>query len=322
MAPGAAPPCLLVNPRSFRASRWNMAGRAARLARGCGLDVIEASDPAGFRAAFDLLRARDQQQLWMLAGDGTVQALAEYLADQPGGWSPAILPLAGGRANVVPRECGGYPAMPALRRALAIRRAGRTLREADLVTLRVSQPGGPVRHGFLLAGGAIHTGIRLCSEHRQRGTGWLHRSWIADPYTLLRLAVQVWTGRSPLPMHPHMRVSLAGGGVLDAPVSVLVGSTLQLRNALYNPFAARGEGPVRVTAVRAGADRFWRRLPAMLKGKFDDNMHVAQGYLSGRCGMAEVAGIAGYALDGECFAADPSQPLRLEAGVTLRVLLP
>lgn len=321
-APGAAQlPCLLVNPRSFRASRWNLAGRAARLAHRHGLQVLEASDPAQFLAAFEQLRANRQQQIWMLAGDGTVQAFAEYLTQRPGcGWSPALLPLAGGRANVVPRECGGYPAMPGLRTALARLRAGQALVEDSLTALQVSQPGARPRQGFLLAGGAIHEGVRLCSEHRERGTGWLHRSWFADPFTLLRLAFQVWTGRSPLPPYSRLNVQLGGGAGIEAPMRILLASTLKLRNALYNPFAERGEGPVRVTAVSASAERFWRHLPAMMGGRFDNNMNLAQGYLSGRCAHAEILGIAGYALDGECFAADPQQPLRLAPGITLRVL--
>jgi hypothetical protein len=197
---GRRQPCLLVNPRSFRASRRGLTARAAMLALDAGLDVHEVFDPASLAAVLDELRAGDQQQIWVLAGDGTLHAIAEYLAALPAGsWNPAWLPLAGGRANVVPRECGGYPAMPALRRALAELKADRPLPEEALATLKVSQPGTTARHGFLLAGGVIHDGVRLCSEHRAAGKGWLHRSWFADPYVLLKLTLKVWFG------HPMRR---------------------------------------------------------------------------------------------------------------------
>lgn len=319
----ASRPCLLINPASFRASRLGLGRRAAELAREAGIEVIQLADFHALRPALDQLRARGQAQLWVLAGDGTIQAIAGYLADlPPDDWNPALLPLAGGRANIVPRECGTYPAMPALRRALAAHREGRPIATATLRALRVEQEGSPVRLGFLLAGGVLHEGVRLCSEHRARGTGWLHRSWFADPYTLLKIAVQVWLGRSPLPPYARLDVLVTPGGGLAAPMRMVVATTLELGAALYNPFALRGAGAVRVTAVAAAARRFWRHLPALMGGRFSEAMNPDAGYLSGRCETARIIGATGYALDGECFVADPALPLRLSAGIALKVLKP
>ncbi|MDQ2639505.1 MAG: hypothetical protein M3Y79_02830 [Pseudomonadota bacterium] len=319
----AGPPVLLINPRSFRASRWRLAQRAARLARAAGLEVVAAGDPERFRAAFDRLHAERREQVWLLSGDGTIHWIAEYLAHVGDAWSPALLLLGGGRANVVPRETGGYPPMRALRAALAAWRQGTTLREERLPTLRLSQPGDPVRHGFFLAGGMVHEGVRLCSEHRGRGTGWLHRSLVADFYALLELMVQVAVGRSPLPPYAHMRVRLSDGRTLEsAPIRVLLAGTLAMRDALYNPFAAIGEGPVRVTAIAATTPHFWRRLPGILRGRFHSSLTPETGTLSGRCAHAEVLGISAYSLDGESFRANPGLPLTIDTGIALRVLRP
>jgi hypothetical protein len=114
----------------------------------------------------------------------------------------------------------------------------------------------------------------------------------------------------------------AGQVLVDAPMRILLASTLGMRRALYNPFAAAGEGPVRITAIAATAPRFWRRLPALLRGRFDAAASPAQGVLSGRCAVAEVRGIRDYSLDGEYITADPQQPLLISAGITLKVLLP
>jgi hypothetical protein len=314
---------LLINPRSFRASRWGLARRAARLARRDGIEVIAASDPARFQAAFDRLRERQVQQVWLLCGDGTIHWIAEYLAGLAGAWSPTLLLLGGGRANVVPRESRGYPAMRALRAALSAHRQGQALPTMQVLTLQIRQPGAPVRHGFFLAGGMIHEGVRVCSEHRARGTGWLHRSLVADFYALLSLLFKVWTGRTPLPPYTHMSVHLAGGAALEqAPMRILLASTLGMRDALYNPFAANGEGPVRVTAIAATAPHFWRRLPGILRGHFHRELTPGSGALSGRCASAEIAGIREYSLDGESFTADPAQPLLLTPGIALTVLRP
>lgn len=314
-------PVLLVNPRSFRASRWGLARRAARLAREAGLEVITASDPSGFAAAIDALHARRQDEIWLLSGDGTILWIAEYLSRLTDGWSPALLLLGGGRANVVPREAGGYPPMRALRRALAAHRAGRRLPRSQLATLRLTQDGMPGRHGFFLAGGMVHEGVRYCSEHRARGEGWLHRSLAADFYALLKLLVKVMIGRSPLPPYPRLAVRLQDGRHLPAsPIRILLASTLAMRDALYNPFAATGEGPVRATVIAANAPHFWRHLPGILRGRFARELTPDNGALSGRCEGLEVLGMAEFSLDGEHIQADPAKPLRIGPGPAITVL--
>jgi hypothetical protein len=317
----AGEPVLLINPRSFRASRGGLAERAAQLARAAGIEVVTATDPAHFRAAFDRLHQQHQAAVWLLSGDGTVQWIAEYLAQARGSWSPLLLLLGGGRDNIVPRECGGYPPMRALRAAAAAHRAGRPMARETLTTLRVSQPGGPVRHGFLFAGGLAHEGVCVCREHRASGTGWLHRGPAADPYALLKLLVRVWIGRGP--PYTRMSVHLSDGSMLPvAPMRLLLASTLGMRDAPYNPFAETGKGSVRVTAIATTAPHFWRRLPGIMRGRFHASLTPTNGALSGRCAAAEVRGINAYSLDGESFTADPHLPLTIATGIELSVLRP
>jgi hypothetical protein len=312
-------PCLIINPRSFRASWLGYARRGTRLARAAGLDVHQVFDPPSLCALLDRLHASGQQQIWVLAGDGTLHAMADYFAVRAGDWSPGLLLLAGGRANLVPRECGGYPAIPMLRRALAAWRERRPLREERLLTLQVSQAGQPTRHGFLLAGAMIHDVLDKLVAHR--AAGFWRSGFLSGPYVYSKLIVLGLLGRKPLPPAARLVTRLAGRGELVAPTRILLASTLELRRALYNPFAARGTGPVRLTAIAADAP-FWRHLPAIIKGRFDNNMDLAQGFLSGRGERAELLGVTGYALDGEIFAADPAQPLVFTAGVALKVLHP
>src|SRR5690606_5331047 len=162
-------PCLLVNPDSFRASRMGLAARATRMARAANLAVHVVRDPPSLYARLDQLRLQGAQQLWLLSGDGTILALAEYLAERAPDWTPALLLLAGGRANIVPRDVGGYPAMRALRRALAALRAGRSLPEESICTLRVTQDGLSARYGFVWAGALVHEAVRLTAANRAAG---------------------------------------------------------------------------------------------------------------------------------------------------------
>lgn len=291
------------------------------MVRAAGLAVHEVTDPASLHARLDDLHARGVQQIWLLAGDGTVLALAEYLAERAPGWTPALVLLAGGRANVVPRDAGGYPALPALRHVLKAWRQGRALPEEQIFTLRVEQQGQPVRHGFVWAGALVYEAIRVAAESRA-GKGWWRRTWIADPYVLLRWAVRMLLLRVPAPDFGFITARVPGLGELSGTMRALVASSLEMRGALYNPFAGRGIGPLRFTAVSASAPKVWRLLPAIRSGRFPADMTPGNGVLSGHGEQAQVQGIRAYALDGELFSADPALPLVLGPGRTLRVLRP
>lgn len=316
-------PCLILNPRSFLASRGRLAARVIALAARCGTEVIEASSPAQLNADLDTLRARGQARIFILAGDGTIQGLVQYLALLPeGAWSPELLLLGGGRSNLVANDLGGPGTLQRLERALRRDRDGSafTVREQQL--LRVEHEDSVPHHGFFLAGSSIDSGIRLCHHHRLSGTSRLHKGRLSSPYCLLKLALQVMVGRSPLPPYPDLQIRTDTGESLTGPSRIFIVTTLHHRDSLYNPYAARGTGAVRVTAISATADRFWRRLPALLVGRFDLQMNSHNGYLSGRFERLEVLGLSRYALDGEMFDVDPTKPVIFRGGQTIRFLQP
>ncbi|MET0987150.1 MAG: diacylglycerol kinase family protein [Steroidobacteraceae bacterium] len=316
-------PCLILNPRSFLASRGRLASRVIALAARYGTEVIEASSPAQLNRDLDALRARKQSRIFILAGDGTIQGLVQYLALLPTGtWSPELLLLGGGRSNLVANDLGGAGTLPRLERALRRGRDGASFTVREQQLLRVEHEGSVPHHGFFLAGSRIDSGIRLCHQHRLSGTSRLHKGRLSSPYCLLKLAVKVMIGRSPLPPYPDLQIRTDTSETLRAPSRVFIVTTLHHRESLYNPYAARGTGAVRVTAISATAPRFWRRLPTLLAGRFDSQMNSHNGYLSGRFDRLEVLGLASYALDGEMFDVDPTKPVIFRGGQTIRCLQP
>jgi hypothetical protein len=128
--------------------------------------------------------------------------------------------------------------------------------------------------------------------------------------------------RAPLPPLVKVAVQLPGVGELTGDMRVLVAASIALRNAPYNPFAKRGEGPVRFTAISADGPALWRMWRGLLRGQFDATLNVSRGVLSGCSDRVELQGIAGFALDGELFSVDPALPVVLTAGRPLRVLRP
>lgn len=257
----------------------------------------------------------------ILAGDGTVCAIVDQLSKLPeGAWTPDLLVLPGGRSNLTAADLvPGSSALATLRRALDLaRHGGWDSAIEERRSLRIEQSPGTVRHGFFMAAALIDSAIRQVHQYR------IDRKAPSDLSTLsylLQLAVRSLFGRSGLTC-PPLDIDAGSCGVKKAQFRLLIATTLLHREGLFNPYANRGEGDVRMTAVSADAPRFWRSLPGMLLGRFRGWMNVDSGYLSGRCGRLQISGLSSYMLDGEPFDADPSRPITITAGPRLRYLRP
>ncbi len=314
---GVLPPCLIVNPRSFRASR-GLAQRACALAEARGADVISIDGPVALTAAIDAILARRQKRLMVLAGDGTVRAVVDQLAALPAGsWVPDLLVLPGGRTNMTAADLVPGGALATLERALAMAAAGGW--DAAVVersVLCIEQAPAPVRYGFWVGAALIDGVIRRTHAHRSGG-GAIKTGHLSTAMSLLRLGSLGLRGRSGLSC-PTMHVEADPLGRMQGPVSLLLATTLQHRHGLFDPYASRTADDMRFTLVSRHAKRFWLSLPRLLTGRFSGAMTVANGYLSGGCERAEITGMSGYSLDGEAFDTDPSRPVLLRRGPRLR----
>lgn len=320
VAATSTPPCLIVNPRSFSASR-GLAAQATALARSHGAEVVTVDSPDATRAAVAAILARRQRQVMLLAGDGTVCAIVDQLSNQPAGaWTPDLLVLPGGRTNLTAADLvPGGRALPTLKRALL--RADEQRWDAaveERCALRIEHPGIPPRHGFFFAAALIDSVIRQCHQHRadldQHGT-------LSTLGYLLRLAGRSVLRRSGLSC-PTLEVNAGACGTQNGPVRLLLATTLLHRTGLFDPYAPRGQGEVRLTSVSLAAPHFWRALPRVLTGRYSPAMNADNGYLSGRCEQVQIGGLASYMLDGEAFDADPIEPVTLSAGPRLRFIRP
>jgi len=172
-----APPCLLVNPRSFRAAR-GLADRAIALAAERGAEVVRVEVGADLSAALDTILARRQHHVAVLAGDGTVREVIERLSQlPPGHWLPELLILPGGRTNLtaadlVPRA----DPLATLAKALAWSRDGRwDSHLVERMPLCIAQAPAPPRFGFFFGGAAVDSIVRRAQDHRYGGSGPLRR---------------------------------------------------------------------------------------------------------------------------------------------------
>lgn len=312
-------PCLLVNPRSFGAARACLSERAAALARACGVELIEAADPSGFAAATDRVVATGQPLL-LLGGDGTVQAVVDRLAALPSDVPrPQLMVFGGGRSNMIAADLGGRGAvLSKLEAALHRWRHGPALGVQLRCPLRIEQPSIPARHGFVLCAGLLDLIIRACHADRERGGSGLRHGEAGTAWSILKLVLRSRFGRAP--SLDALEVAVADGTAMAAAAHVLLATTLQGHATRLHPFARRGTGAIRFTALAARGPGLWLRLPWLATGRFTASMDPAHGYLSGGTDRLRVLGLSRYTLDGEEFDADPARPFVIGEGRPLAFL--
>jgi diacylglycerol kinase family enzyme len=315
---------LILNPRSLRASLGNLADDIRALARKHDVELIEASEPSALTAAIDRAVAAGGATLAVVAGDGTVQAIADYLARAvEADRRPALLVLGGGRTNLIAADLGGTGSVLAKLSAHLSRLAsGAHIVTEERHTFVVEQHPAPARHGFFLAGAHVDSIIRAVHTHRLSGSTALHIGHLSTPSFLLKLAIARLRGRSPLAATPDLSVDAGALGALSGPTRLFAASALSHTGALVNPFADRGNGGLRLTVVTARARGFFLHLPQILLGRYCSRMTPQAGYLSGRCERVEVTGLARYVLDGEEFDCDPARAVVIRVGPSLRFVVP
>lgn len=319
LATASLPPCLIVNPLSFRASR-GLAEQAQAVAKAQGAEVVVVDGPASLTAAVDAILARRQRHVMVLAGDGTVRAVIDQLACLPAGaWAPDLLVLPGGRTNLTAADLTpGVDALALLKRGLAAVAEKRW--DAAIVeraTLCIEQSTAPARYGLWMGAALIDGVIRRTHAHRIGGDGALRTGHLSTLSSLLRLVWLAWRGRSGLSC-PELRIDAGPLGRFEGKVRLLLATTLQHRQGLFDPYATRADGGMRLTAVSRHATRFYRSLPRLLTGRFSRAMDTAHGFLSGGCAQVEITGLSGYSLDGEAYDTDPSRPVVIRRGPSLR----
>jgi hypothetical protein len=270
-------------------------------------------------AALDSILARRQRHLAVLPATARCARSSKPGPASPGHWLPELLILPGGRTNLtaadlVPR------ANPLATLAKALAWAGDGRWEAavvERVPLCIAQAPTPPRFGFFFGGAAVDSIVRRAQDHRYGGSGSLRSGHLSSPWVLAKLAALALVGRADIPA-PTLAIDAEGCGSLRGEIRVLLVTTLLHRSGLFDPYAARGDGELRLTAASATARHFWPALPRLLTGRYSKAMIPDNGYLSGNCKRVEIAGLCGYVLDGEPFETDPARPVVITPGPRLR----
>lgn len=262
-------------------------------------------------------------------GDGTIAATLGLML---GRWHAETLPLVillpGGTANMTAGDIG-LASSPA--RALA--RLCRWLDEgAPLVgaeirsryIMRVTGAAdGAVRHGMFLGTGAIMQATRFAHDK-------VHSRGLSGELSLGLILIRTLWGliRQDPGFYQSTKVGLALQGSAtaaitrdEAPMLILVASTLDRLFLGMRPFWARESGHIGLTTIQGGAARFGRTILSVLRGRFNRHATPNNGYESFRANRIEMRVDGELNLDGELFVTEGGEiPLIVSVDGPIRFL--
>lgn len=311
---------ILANPNSFRMSRRNRLQRIDALARTHKLPLYTVRGPAEIAAALADIQAGPADQLIIIGGDGTLQAAVSELAAQAEAkQAPQLIMLGGGRTNFTARDVGSHDRL--LGALTHLLQQPDDWQAVERAALKISGSAHGDLYGFFVAGALVDSVIRDCHKHRARSRNRLSTGLAATPLRLSQLAVLGLIGRKKFDL-PSIHLETSDLGRLEGRTRILLLTSLQHASGLLNPYAARGTGPVRVTAILDRAPGFWRRLPGLLRGRFPDIAAPLNGYLSGSTAALRLRGLPSICLDGQEYRLDSNTTLQVEAGPVFRFLHP
>lgn len=303
---------LLVNPLSFRLSLPGAFPKLRSQTQALGLEPQVVYGPQEIEPLLGPALARGLDLIIVVGGDGTLQATVSLLASQyPDIRPPPILMLGGGRTNYTATHLGTQSrAAQIIERALT---RPDSLSLTATPTLKISQPGLADVYGYFAGGALVDYVIRDCHQYRLTGRGRLRQGRFSTLWRLLQLAL-LGLLRQVHYQSPTMKLSAHHLGALQGRVRLLVMTTLDQSQVRIHPYQARGQGPVKLTAITRDAKHFWWHLPAILTGRFSRRLSVENGYFSGHGDELRIEGLSTICVDGQEYELDPAEETIVSTG--------
>lgn len=277
---------------------------------------VETETSEHLQEALTTLAGHDIDILAVNGGDGTLQrVLTQVVGNQTFAQTPAIVPLRGGRTNMIALDVGSRRnPVSALATLRDITRSNNALngRMVERPVLRMDlEPDGVTHYGMSFSVGVLPRAIEL--THRMfpegRAQGVLGSGIVAGGL-VLRAAFGKLDGiLQPDPMD----IALDGRPLPAKEFVLMLVTTLERFFLRLRPFWGRETAPIRFLAVAAGATRSPLVLPRILYGCPPARITPEVGYTSHNVNHLELQVDCGLVMDGEMFAPRPGRIVKLSA---------
>ncbi len=277
---------------------------------------VETESGEHVQEALAMLAKQDIDILAVNGGDGTLQrVLTEVVGNEVFGRVPSIVPLRGGRTNMIALDIGSHrnpvAGLAALRESIRRNTSlnGRMV-ERPVLCMEL-EPDGMTHYGMSFSVGLLPRAIelthRMFPEGRAQG---VFGSAVVAGGLVLRAAFGKLDGiLQPDPME----IMLDGRPLAAKEFLVMLVTTLDRFFFQLHPFWGRETGSVRFMAVAAGAVLSPLALPRILYGRPPAWITPEVGYTSHNVEHLELRVDCGLVLDGEMYAPRRGRRVRLSA---------
>ena len=277
---------------------------------------VETEAGEHVQAALATLAGYDIDILVVNGGDGTLQhVLTEIVGNKLFAQMPAIVPLRGGRTNMIALDIGSQRnPVSALATLCDVTRSNISLngRVVERPVLRMDlEPDGVTQYGMSFSVGLLPRAIALTHRMFPEGrTQGVFGSGVVAGGLVLRAVFGKLDGiLQPDPME----ITFDGRLLPAKEFLVMLVTTLDRFFLRLRPFWGREAAPLRFLAVAAGAVRPPLLLPKILYGHPPEWITPEVGYTSHNVNRIELRVDCGLVIDGEMFAPRSGRIVRLSA---------
>ncbi len=308
---------VISNPLSHRNRGWK--GRLERLlARYPDIVFRELADIADIPRIFVEIEALNPDLVVVNGGDGTVIAIATHIiANDLSARVPPLAVLPGGQTNMIAANLGtnGKPERIIARLHNLVQTGMLDRHVAPQPFLRLEHRASEPIYGTFFGAAAIVRAILFC---RRR----IFPLGLPNPLAhslagLALLAIGLWPGQARRALFPAEAVSIKLDGTPVGPERLLVLLATTLDNLLLglSPPRRAGDGPVRLVAVahaaKAVLGALWTLIVRRGRGRPVPGLMMDTGR------RLEIELDCPYTLDGELFAPEGRETIRLSGGASL-----
>ena len=307
---------LIVNPSSGKNSGKGLA-LASKLANNAQVPSLVLSSFNELEAGLRHLNEQGITDLAISSGDGTIQAIQTFLAEQSiFKAQPRLILLPHGTTNMTAQTLGVTTRN--LDRLAAMLQSLPTMMGAETrisPTLRIDNPADhKPRHGMFTGTGAIWKAVQFC-QTAVHGAG-LKGEWATFATLASAIGGLVFSGSTPLEQRiarPWPFKAMHNGRVLGQGEQLLfLATTLDKLVLGSKPFWGGKTADMRATILPYPVPQVWRWLIPTLYG--NENRKMPPGALS-LCGdHFEIETEVSWVIDGEFYDAPSDKPLSISRG--------